>query len=233
VETGSEAGLDQVSINLLKNLIHLIDLPITDIMIPRFEIRALDIQDSWTIMERHITETPYSTVLFYEESIDNIVGYLKKSSLLDTRKKDIPDMLIKPLYIPESKEIYPLLREFKRSGKHIAIVLDEFGGTSGMVTVKDILDSIFIKDMLLKRHVQRTSKNSWMVRGSTAIQDLNELLHTDLPADQHTIGGYTVNVTGDIPEVGEEVVIDDRYTAKIVKRSERQIDLMEIRRRDT
>ncbi len=232
VETGSEAGLDQVSINLLKNLIHLIDLPITDIMIPRFEISALDIEEPWTRMERYIRETPYSTVLFYEENIDNIVGYVKKSRLLAARKKDIPALLAKPVYIPESKHIFPLLREFKRSGKHLAVVLDEFGGTTGMLTLKDILDSIFIKDVLLKRHVQQTSKDIWMVRGSTTIPDLNELLHTDMPIDCTTIGGYVVNLAGDIPEVGEELVIDDRYSVKIVKRSERQIDLLEIRRRD-
>jgi CBS domain containing-hemolysin-like protein len=231
VETGSDAGLDQVSINLLKNLIHLIDLPITDLMIPRSEISALGVEDPWSRMERYVRETPYSTVLFYRENVDNIVGYVKKSRLLHARKKDLPGLLVKPVYIPESKHIFPLLREFKRSGKHLAVVLDEFGGTTGMVTVKDILDSIFIKDVLLKRYVQRTSKNSWVVRGSTPVPDLNELLHTDIPVEHNTIGGYVGNLAGDIPEVGEELVIDERYTVKIVKRSERQIELMEVRRR--
>jgi CBS domain containing-hemolysin-like protein len=233
VETGSEAGLDRTSINLLKNLIHLIDLPILDLMIPRSDIKGIDINESWVNIEKFIQETSFSTVLFYDEHVDDVVGYVKKNKLLNARKKDLENILIKPLYIPESKHIFTLLREFKQSGKYMAIVLDEYGGTTGLVTVKDILDSIFIRQVLLRKYFQRTSETTWLVRGNTPIPDVNELLHLDVPTEQYTIGGFASNVIGDIPEVGTVVPLDDRYNAKVMKRGEKQIELMEIRRVDS
>lgn len=231
VETSSEVGLDQYSITLLRNLTHLIELPITDIMVQRSDIRAVDVNERWEVIEKYIEETELSSVLFYDESIDRVVGYINKIDLLGVRKGDLERLMMKPLLIPESKHIFTLLQDFKRSGNYLALVLDEYGGTSGLVTLKDIMDSIFIKDVLLTKFVQKTGENRWIVRGSTSIPDVNDVLDTDLPTELNTISGYITSLTGDIPPTGFELDIEE-YRARVIKRDERQIALLEFQHRD-
>jgi len=134
VESGSAIGLDVLSVRLLKNLIRIIDTPITDLMVPRSDIAGVDINDQWTDMEKKIIDIPYSSVLFYDENIDNILGYVPKTDLLCAKKKDLKALFTEPLFIPESKHILSLLGDFKEQNRYIAVVLDEYGGTTGIVT---------------------------------------------------------------------------------------------------
>jgi putative hemolysin len=231
VETGTDAGIHDVSIEVLKNMIHLISKPISDIMIPRAEIKGIEINDSWTHMEQFMKASPVSTVLLYESNVDQPLGYLKVTDFVTLRKKNIRQSLRKPLYIPENKHILPLLSEFKESGNYLAIVLDEFGGTAGLVTLKDILDAIFIKDMILTQHVKRTGETTWMIDGNTKISDVNFTLDLNLPVVSNTIGGYVVNVLGRIPEVGTEIDIDNGFVVLVVKGDQRQIELLEFTKR--
>jgi putative hemolysin len=231
VESGSDAGIHDVSIEVLRNMIHLISKPISDIMIPRSEIQGIDINDYWRNMALFMKSASVSTVLLYEENMDQPLGYLKVTDFVTMRKKDITQYVRKPLYIPENKHILPLLSEFKESGHYMAIVLDEYGGTAGLVTLKDILDAIFIKDMLLTLHIQRTGDATWEIDGNTKISDVNFTFDLNLPTESNTIGGYIVNVLGRIPEVGTSIMIDDRYEASVVRGDQRQIESLEFVKR--
>jgi putative hemolysin len=231
VETSTEAGLDRYSIVLLKNLTHLIELPITDIMVHRHDIESVDVDDHWEDIEKSIGKSSLMSILFHRESIDNVIGYITKFDLLGARKKDLLPLMVKPLFIPESKHIFTLLQEFKRSGKYLAIVLDEYGGTSGLVTMKDIMDAIFIKDVLLRNFVQQVDTNRWIVKGDTSIPDLNDAFDTNLPTEPNTISGFITAQTGAIPPLGYELEIEG-YRAKVIGRDERQIELLEITPRD-
>ena len=212
-------------------MIHLISKPISDIMIPRSEIQGIDINDYWRNMALFMKSASVSTVLLYEENMDQPLGYLKVTDFVTMRKKDITQYVRKPLYIPENKHILPLLSEFKESGHYMAIVLDEYGGTAGLVTLKDILDAIFIKDMLLTLHIQRTGDATWEIDGNTKISDVNFTFDLNLPTESNTIGGYIVNVLGRIPEVGTSIMIDDRYEASVVRGDQRQIESLEFVKR--
>lgn len=230
VESGTEAGIHSTSINALTNLIHLINKPISDIMVPRSEIRGIDIEDYWSNMECIVRESPYSTVLFFDDTIDHILGYIKVTDFIHLNKKDIRHNLVKPLFIPETKRILPMLSELKKNQNFLAIVLDEFGGTSGIVTLKDILDAIFIRDTLLDQFIQKRSDNSWYIRGDTKISDINSILDLNLPVESNTIGGYIVNVLGEIPSVGAEMDIEGGFHIRVLERSPRQIDNVEIQK---
>ncbi len=233
VETGSDAGLDDASITLLKNMIHLLEKPVTEIMVPRSSIQGLEIDDYWSNMEKFIKQSTFYTILFYEDSMDNILGYLEATDLLHLRKKDIRKKLKRPLYIPESKHILPLLRDFRESNNYLAIVLDEYGGTSGLVTIKDILDSIFIKDVLLKHYIKKRGTNLWVVHGSTKINDINSVLGLNLSTDMNTIGGYIVNVSGRVPETGVALDIKPYYRIRILKSDNKQVEMVEFRKIDS
>ncbi len=227
IESGSKAGIHDTSINILKNMVHLIDKPITDIMVPRSEIRAVDIDEYWAKMEMFIKGTPFSTVLFYEADIDHILGYLKITDLIDMRKKDIRVKLRNPLYFPETKHILPLLSEFKESGNYMAVVLDEYGGTSGIVTLKDILDAIFIRDKILEKFIQKKDTNHWLVHGNTKISDINSALDMNLSQESNTIGGYIVNLIGSIPDVGMVIDITRDFKVNVLRSDKKQVELVE------
>ena len=113
--------------------------------------------------------------------MDHILGYLKVTDFIHLKKKNLRAALREPLYIPETKHVLPLLSEFKARGNYLAIVLDEFGGTAGLVSLKDILDAIFIRDILLSRYIRRIDENKWSVHGSTKISDVNTAFDLDLP----------------------------------------------------
>jgi CBS domain containing-hemolysin-like protein len=231
VESGSEAGVPDTSLAVLKNMIHLINKPISDIMIPRSDLKGVELNDYWSNMERAMKESTVSTLLFYEDSIDHVLGYLKVTDFIHLKKKNIRDTLRKPLYIPETKHVLPLLSEFKASGNYLAIVLDEFGGTAGLVTLRDILDAIFIRDILLSRYIKSTGENSWTVNGSTKISDVNVAFDLNLPVEYNTVGGYIANILGRIPESGVRVPVGEEYTVRIIRSAQRQIELMEFEKR--
>jgi CBS domain containing-hemolysin-like protein len=154
------------------------------------------------------------------------------SALTNLIHKDIRHNLTRPLFVPETKHVLPLLSEFKRNHIYLAIVLDEFGGTSGIVTLKDILDAIFIRDILLAQLIQKKSDDRWYIQGDTKISDVNSTLDLSLPVDSNTIGGYIVNVLGEIPPVGTEIDIDAGYRIRVLESSPRQIENMEFQKRD-
>ncbi len=232
VEVSSQAGLDKISIKILKNLLGLIDRPVTDIMVPRADINAIDIENSWINIERLIEEYIHSAVIFYSESIDNIIGYVSKIDLIHVRKKDIFSNLREPLYIPESKTILPLLSEFKDHNNYIAVILDEYGGTVGLVTLKDVLDSIFIRDVLISKFIQKKEKNIWHIHGNTKIFDLNSTIDLNLPTELNTISGYIVNMVGSVPRKGFRLKLSKNITVSIKESSSKQIELLELRRID-
>jgi len=230
VEVSSEAGLDSISITILKNLVGLIDKPVTDLMVPRSDIEAVDFCATWDEIQLFINKTPHLNVIFFKENIDNIIGYAHKTELLGIRKKNLKSVLHEPHFIPESKIIFTLLGELKEKGKSIAVVLDEFGGTSGLVTIKDILDHIFIKDILVRQFISMKDKGVWEVDGEVRISEINNIFSTNLPYDAGTISGYIINKMGFIPREGTEIFIEPGLKVTILRSDEKQINLVEFKK---
>jgi len=230
VEVSTDAGLDPASIKILKNLIGLVDRPVTDIMIPRSDISAINISRPMNAIENEVEQYRYSTILFFNDTIDDIAGYVLKMDFIYTKKKELELSLSEPLFVPESKTIMSLLSAFKKQRKFLAIILDEYGGTVGLVTMKDILDSIFVRDIILKDFIKKREEGVWEIHGNTKISDVNSIVDLDLPTELNTMSGYIVNIIGTVPQTDQTLDLSENCSITILESNERQVELFLLRR---
>ncbi len=187
-------------------------------------------------MERILSEG-YTRMPVYKETIDNIVGVLYvKDLLLKVRLNEEINLeeLMRPAYfVPETKKINRLLQQFQRKHLHMAIVTDEFGGVSGIVTIEDIIEELVgeIQDEYDEENaiVKKTSDFEFQVTGSAYIPDVNEFLPYPLPEgeDYETVGGFVNYIFGHIPEKDETMVFDV-YDVKVLEKSDRKIELVQL-----
>jgi magnesium and cobalt transporter len=225
---GEEAGIDTATINVLKNLIGLIDRPVTDIMVPRAGIRAVGVDSHWRTIESFIKDSPHADVLFFGDDIDSIVGYASKINLIGAKKKTLSTILQEPIFVPESKSILSILNEFTQHRRYMAIILDEYGGTVGLVTLKDVLDSVFTRDMLLGRLITKKADGEWLVRGETKITDFNQYFNTNIHGASRTISGFIIDTAGTIPKAGFTFTYLEDFKITIVKSDAKRVELLEL-----
>jgi CBS domain containing-hemolysin-like protein len=231
-EVGEEAGIDGATIYLLKNLIGLIDRSVTDIMVPRAAISAVGLGSPWKNIEGFIKDSPHADVLFFGENIDEIIGYASKVDLMGVSRRTLSSTLREPIFVPESKSILSLLNDFKQHRGYMAIVLDEYSGTVGLVTLKDVLDSIFTRDMLLDRMITKKSDREWLVRGETRITDFNHYFKTRMSGGARTVSGFVVDLSGTIPSPGYSFDYLGGFTFTILKSDDKRVELLELKKND-
>jgi putative hemolysin len=185
------------------------------------------IQDILTLVK----EKGHSRIPVYNEKVDNISGILFVKDLLPYMrgKKEVPELLNlvrKAYFVPESKMIDELLREFQKERNHMAIVVDEYGGTAGLITLEDVIEEIVgeIRDEYDKETplVKQIEKNVWLVDGKINIEDLNESLGLSIPTeeDYESLGGFIFSQIGRIPQEKEEVHYQNLHL--IVEKVQRQ-----------
>jgi CBS domain containing-hemolysin-like protein len=235
-EQSKESGAIQDSQHeLFENVFSFNDRMVKQIMVPRTKLAALDIESSEDkILDMVFTEG-YSRIPVYRESIDNIVGVLYVKDLLIVIRRGQPielEKLIRPAYfVPETKKINRLLQHFQRSHLHMAIVSDEFGGVSGLVTMEDIMEELVgeIQDEYDEEVpvVEKLSDFEFKVSTAAAILDVNDFLPYPLPEgeDYETVGGLVNVIYGTIPEVGNTAVFQE-YEFKVLEKSQRNIELV-------
>jgi len=183
-------------------------------------------------------EEGYSRLPVYKDSIDNIVGIVYTKDLLgllEFRNVIIIQALIRPAYfVPDTMKISVLMKELQHRKIHMAIVIDEFGGTEGIVTMEDIIEEIVgeIHDEYDEevRDVEQTADGSFLVNGRVSISEFNERFHASLPerADYETLSGFLGAAIGRIPELNEEIACEG-HAFTIVKKSQRRIRLVRVR----
>jgi CBS domain containing-hemolysin-like protein len=214
VREGKTKGVfDQTEEELIRSALEFTDTTVRNVMIPRTEIVALDIKAGQRQVVRTLTEYGYSRIPVYKENLDNIVGIIHAKdiiNLLQNRELIIlEDIIRKPYFVPDSKKISELLKEFQKKRIHIALVLDEFGGTAGLITLEDIIEEIVgeIRDEYDQEEekIYSLSDNLAIVSASLFLGDFNEKFGTDLPEEFNTVGGYLTSVLGRIPTLDEEV----------------------------
>jgi CBS domain containing-hemolysin-like protein len=188
-----------------------------------------------------VLEEGYSRMPVYRGTIDNIVGVVYTKDLLgllEYRDLIILQDVIRPAYfVPETKKISQLMRELQQRKIHIAIVFDEFGGTSGIITMEDILEEIvgeihdeYDEDL---KDVEQTSDGTFLVNARMPIKEFNERFAAEVPPadDYETIGGLLQKLTGRIPEIGEEITRGN-LTFTVIKKSQRRIRQVRLRKKD-
>ena len=220
-------------VKLFRNALDFSKVKLREIMVPRTEMVALDITSSMEELRQKFIETGYSRILFYEGNIDNIVGYLHHSMIFASPESIRPN-LKKVLIVPETMPASKLLSKFIQQHRSIAIVVDEFGGTSGMVTSEDILEEIFgeIEDEhdtidLVERKI---SDDEFVFSARIDLDVLNDKYNIGVPLSENyeTLAGFILYHYESIPKINTTITID-RFRFKILKASSTRIELVNLR----
>ena len=217
IEGEAEGVLEEHEKSMIEKVIAFKDAEVVEVMTPRTEVDALSVgMDIERAVELAI-EKGHSRIPIYDESIDRIEGICYVKDLLgamagsdDDRPKSLREVMRKPLFIPESKRIGLLLQDFRAGHAHIAIVLDEYGGTAGLVTIEDLLEEIVGEiedeyDSTADAPVLHLAENVVDIDARMHIDELNEVLHITVPdnGDYETVAGYLFSSFGKVPSVGE------------------------------
>ena len=195
------------------------DLLVRQVMIPRTEIIAVEADLPLTEIIPLITESTYTKFPVYDDDLDNILGIIHVKDLLRTmqevgwQKSSVRSLVREPMYVPETLPISTLLRRFRDNQQHIAIILDEFGGTAGLVTLEDLLEEIVgeVSDPFdqFTPEIETLADGSILIDGLSLIEDVNKYLDLDLNDPAYdTIAGYTLGKMGRIPKVNDSVEFD-------------------------
>lgn len=237
VNEGQEKGLigDEES-EMISNIFEFDDKTALDIMTHRTEICSLKLNDSYLTVLNLATSERYSRFPVYDGNIDNIVGIIHIKDLLkvDEFGFKIEDIMRAPCFVPESQKIDDVLKTLQENSTHLAIVVDEYGGTSGLVTMEDILEELVgnIRDEYDAEEIEednnlikKINDSTYQIDGLSAIDDVNEALDTDLPTEEYeTISGFVIALLGEIPEENEHPKIEfDRYRFTVIESNEKFI----------
>ena len=235
-----EGGLEEAQRDLIHRVFGLADKPVSEVMIPRVEMFCLPISLSLPEMEEEIIKARHTRIPIYGTDRDDILGILFARDLVSGMSGEggvhVDKLLKKPWFVPEAKSAASLLREFQTRKIQIAIIVDEYGGVSGMVTIEDILESLFediYDDYGLKANLwQRIDDNTLLISGKMPAEDLNNLADISIPEeDFDTVGGFVFHLFGKLPAKGEEVRFGD-YVFRVEKMGKARILNIRIEKRE-
>lgn len=218
LKVGHEEGLiHRQESQMIDSIFEFDDMYVYEVMIPRIDVTAIDIAGEMEDVVKVVAETGFSRVPVYEGNVDNIVGVIYAKDLLKTTTSngadsDIGRLMKDPYFVPESKKLSDLLREMRREKVHIAIVLDQYGGTSGLVTIEDIVEEIIgeIKDEFdeVQTPIVKNEDGTLTMSGRMSVEELRDECGIDLPyEDYRTIGGLVFDILGRLPRQGDRAVL--------------------------
>lgn len=237
--------LNEEKQGMIQGVVDLSDTAVKEVMIPRIDVDFLSADTPDFELLEKIAESGHSRFPVYEESIDNVIGVLYVKDILKliarNEKINLNKIARKPFFVPESKRIDSLLREFKRRHIHIAIAVDEYGGVSGIVCMEDIIEEIVgdIQDEFDKERddITELGEGIWLCDARVDLDDLYETIGVELPTDDcETLGGFVFDLFGKIPVKYEKItwenfdfIIQDMEghkvnTIKIIKHKEESGD---------
>ncbi len=237
-DDGSEKGHNQLEEDekrMIKGIFDIDKMFVREIMTPRVDLVALSSKSSVTEAKKVFVDSGHSRIPIYHESVDNISGIiLAKDFLNDARTAvlNLEQLSHRPVFIPETKAVDDLLAELKKTHNHLAVVIDEYGGTAGIITLEDIIEEIIgevhdeydgpedaIPDFV------RLQGGAAIFHGRTLIPDVNETMDIYIPenGDADTIGGYVCAELGRIPETGEEITLNNYIKVTILRADKRKI----------
>jgi CBS domain containing-hemolysin-like protein len=234
LDQGKESGvIENNEHELIKNVFDFNERVVKNIMVPRTKISGIELTTPYEEILNTVISEGYSRIPVYDETIDKIIGIVHAKDILPllahNKELILKDIIRKPYFIHESKKINDLMAEFQQKRIQIAIVLDEFGGTAGMVTLEDIVEELVgeIQDEYdeEKPIVDKVSDSEFIVNATASIYDINEYLPHDLPedGDYDTVAGLLSTMFGKIPEVGETHEFNG-YVFTILKKAEQNVE---------
>jgi CBS domain containing-hemolysin-like protein len=244
VKQSADGGeIEEEDYEIIKNAFDFTDHSARQIMVPRHNIFSIDIDEPKAEIVEKILENGYSRIPVYKDSIDNITGifYAKEFAREcfkfkdDYEKFDIQALLHEPFFVVGSKKISDLLKIFQQKKQHLAVVIDEFGGTDGIITLEDILEELVgeIQDEEdeERKIVEKIDDNTFIVNAIQPLEEINEQLPKALPlsddGDYNTLSGYVMHQIGDIPTENQEFNLD-QYHIKIIEMNNKSVERVKL-----
>ena len=244
----SEVELDADEKSMLTGVLEVSETQVRDVMIPRSQMVVIDIEDGVDEMIRVIVESGHSRFPVMGEDRDEVLGVLLAKDLLRFfgrgagREVPIRKLLRPAAVIPESKRLNALLKEFRASHNHMAIVVDEYGGVSGLLTIEDVLEEIVgeiddehdpEEDEFIRPEGDRNGRPCFAVRALTRIEDFNEFFECDLSDEEYdTVGGLVLHELGRLPRRGESIDFGG-FEFSVTKADKRRIGALRVHRLET
>jgi CBS domain containing-hemolysin-like protein len=219
VTEGRVKGIfEKTEAEIIHSVFEFTDTIVKRAMTPRTEVVGLEIGSDQNTVLRTVTEEGYSRLPVYRDTLDNVIGVIHAKDVINILQNSdliiLEDIIRKPYFVPDSMKISKLLREFQKKRAQMAIVLDEFGGTAGLITLEDIIEEIVgeIEDEYdeERKEIDLLPDGSAVVRGSIPLRELNEKLKINLPEEQfETLTGIIINTIGRIPLLDEKIELFD------------------------
>jgi len=217
-------------IQIFQNALDFSDVKAREVMVPRTEITAIGISDSIENLRQLFIETGRTKIIVYKDSIDDILGYVHSFELFK-KPKTIKSIIIPIGFVPETILIKDVLNILTKKRRSMAVVIDEYGGTSGIMTVEDIIEELFgeIEDEhdTVELIEEQINEKTYKLSGRLEVDYINETYKLNLPTGENyeTLGGLIVNATEEIPQENDDVIIDN-FKFKIEEVSSTKIDLV-------
>jgi CBS domain containing-hemolysin-like protein len=244
VSEGQREGLiEEDAREMIEGVMELGDAVVSHIMTPRTEVEMLQVNTTWADVVESVVESGHTRIPVYDKSRDDVVGILYVKDLLpelaksDEPRRPLVELLRKPLFVPETKAVDDLLQWFQKSRTHIAVVLDEFGGVSGLVTIEDVLEEIVGEiddeyDQKSEDLVRKIDDDVCEPLGRAHIDEINAAMGFDLPEeeDYDTIGGFVFAEFGRVPAVGESLTWNDALRVTVLDASRRRVNRVRLER---
>ena len=235
METAEKRDNIDSEVQIFQNALDFSEIKSREVMIPRTEMIAVDIHTSLKDLRKLFTDTGLSKILVFNDNVDDILGYVHSFDLFK-KPESIKKILMPVVFVPETMLAKDVLNVLIKKCKSIAVVIDEYGGTSGIMTVEDIIEELFgeIEDEhdLVALVEEELADNHYKFSARLEVDYLNEMYKLNLPESENyeTLGGLIVNCTEEIPEQNEIVEIED-YIFKVIEVSSTKIELVEIKRK--
>lgn len=218
IRHGHSKGLYQTEEkNMLENIFRFDDLHAEAIMTQRTNVYAIDIDDSVESIMEQITQSQYSRILIYENSIDNILGIIHIKDVLIQANKlgfenlNIRKIIRKPLFVPTSIKINKLFKKMQEANYQIAVILDDYGGLEGIITIEDLIEeivgNIYDEYDLIEEEIKKLSPNQYLVNGTMAIQDINRYLNLNISFEYETLSGLIIEKLEYIPRTDQKDIV--------------------------
>jgi magnesium and cobalt transporter len=224
--------LDADALSMIEGVMQVSETQVRDVMIPRSQMDMIDVAESPAKFIPFVIETAHSRFPVFEDNRDNVIGILLAKDLLRFYAEEefsVRDMLRPAVFVPEAKRLNVLLKEFRANRNHIAIVVDEYGGVSGLVTIEDVIEQI-VGDIEDEYDFDETEDNilvdrsgRYRVKAVTEIADFNERFGTQFSdEDYDTVGGLVVGRFGRLPKRGETIVVEG-FTFQVLRADSRKV----------
>jgi CBS domain containing-hemolysin-like protein len=229
---GHENENSEVNTELFENALYLVNVRVRKCMVPRNEVEAIDIDTPISELKEKFISTKLSKIIVYKDSIDNIIGYIHHLDL-NRKPKSIQQILHTITAVPEAMSAVDLMNRFTKERKSIAWVIDEFGGTAGIVTMEDVLEQIFgdINDEYdVEEYVEKQiAENEYILSGRLELDYLNEKYGFDFPTDEsETLSGYIITNYETIPKMKDRFVLDN-YEFDILLMSDTRVETVKLK----